>query len=208
MHTCVESVCSYAFWLADTVALAVTCWALLNKLVNERVQKKGGGLEGATNWLVDLMLYQHDPPTLLPSYTLPRLHCFTLNLAYSLTHAGWKWPGFALEWTCKITLWFLDCLKRMWSFSWDKRWRAVEKGFSAVCPSLLTLLDGRAATIRGRHGRPPNRTAPPRPQNVCRCNRVHSRQTHAVTFWLCSSIVVAIFVTFWNYSLFENKDID
>lgn len=82
-------------------------------------------------------------------------------------------------------------------------WRAVRKGFSAVCPSLLTLLDGRAAPICGCHGRLQDRAAPP--TNVCRCNCVHSRQTHAVTFWLCSSIVVAIFVTFWNDSLFENR---
>lgn len=88
-------------------------------------------------------------PSLLPSFTSPCLHCFTFSLtnAYSLTYVGWKWLGLALEWTCKINLWFLDCLKRMWSFSWDKHWRAVRKGFSAVCPSLLTLLDGRAASI-------------------------------------------------------------
>lgn len=91
----------------------------------------------------------------------------------------------------------------MWSFSWDKHWRAVRKGFSAVCPSLHTLLDGGAASICGCHGRPQDRAAAP--TNVCCCNCVHSRQTHAVTFWLCSSIVVAIFVTFWNYSLFENR---
>lgn len=104
------------------------------------------------------------------------------------------------NWLVKINLWFLDCLKRMWSFLWDKQWRIVRKGFSAMCPYLLTLLDGRAAMISSHRGRLLDCIA--LPTNVSRCNRVHSRQTHAVTFWLCSSIVVAIFVTFWNYLLF------
>jgi len=39
------------------------------------------------------------------------------------------------------------------------RRRTVEKGFSAACPSLLTVLDGRAARICGNRGRPLNRTA-------------------------------------------------
>lgn len=92
------------------------------------------------------MLYQHNPASSLPSLC----PVSTLNLAnaYSLTRVGWKLLGFTLEWTCKLNLWFLDCLKRMWSFLRDKHWRAVRKGFSAVCPSSLTLLDGRAATIR------------------------------------------------------------
>lgn len=57
---------------------------------------------------VDLMLYQH---SLLPSSTLPRLHCFTLNLtnAHQLTglNLALHWKGF-----CKIILLFLDCFEK------------------------------------------------------------------------------------------------
>lgn len=83
---------------------------------------KGCTEEKEPSWRGDCLACWPDAlstqPAILPSLTLPCLHCFTLNLtnAYSLTHVGWKWLGFALEWTCKIKLWFLDCLKRMWSF--------------------------------------------------------------------------------------------
>lgn len=137
----------------------------------------------------------------------PILHCFTLNFKCLVAHTrGLKIISFALESTCEKTL----ILGLLWNgceaFRGPGDWGAVRRGFSAVCPSLLTLLDGRAAPTSGDLGTPPDRTAPP--TNVCLCNCVHSRQTHAVTFWLCSSIVVAIFVTFWNYSLFGYKDID
>lgn len=109
---------------------------------------------------------------------------------------GWKLSGFPSEWT--RTVW-----KGCEAYRGTKCWRAMAKGSRGVCPSLLTLLDGRAAVICGLHRGASGlrRTA----KNVCRCNLVHSRQTHAVTFWLCSSIVVAIFVTFWNDSLLRIK---
>lgn len=109
---------------------------------------------------------------------------------------GWKLSGFPSEWT--RTVW-----KGCEAYRGTKCRRAMAKGSRGVCPSLLTLLDGRAAAICGLHRGASGlrRTA----KNVCRCNLVHSRQTHAVTFWLCSSIVVAIFVTFWNDSLLRIK---
>lgn len=109
---------------------------------------------------------------------------------------GWKLSGFPSEWT--RTVW-----KGCEAYRGTKCRRAMAKGSHGVCPSLLTLLDGRAAAICGLHRGASGlrRTA----KNVCRCNLVHSRQTHAVTFWLCSSIVVAIFVTFWNDSLLRIK---
>lgn len=109
---------------------------------------------------------------------------------------GWKLLGFPSEWT--RTVW-----KGCEAYRGTKCWRAMAKGSRGVLSSLLTLLDGRAAAICGLHRGASGlrRTA----KNVCHCNLVHSRQTHAVTFWLCSSIVVAIFVTFWNDSLLRIK---
>lgn len=86
-----------------------------------------------------------------------------------------------------------DCLKRMWSFSWDKHQESCKEEFFLFVfwSSSLTLLDGRAGTTRW--------IALHCLQMFVIATVCTQRQTHAVTFRLCSSIVVAVFVTFWNY---------
>lgn len=107
--------CSCAFWLAETVALAVTCWALLNKLVawnNKMVQEREPGWRGdeLSHWPDPC---QYSPASFLP--VLPHLHClflFFFNLTFSHPR-GLKIVG--------LSIWMdSDRLKRMWSLSWDK----------------------------------------------------------------------------------------
>lgn len=91
-------------------------------------------------------------PSLLLSFTMSPalLKCFLTSIT-----------GFALEWTCKIKLWFLDCLMRMWSFSGISVGELWGRDSALCVPLCFTLLDGRAASICGRRGTPPDRTAPP-----------------------------------------------
>lgn len=169
MHMCMGSVCSYAVWLTDTIALAVMmCWELFSWFVEQKyrkdAQRKRNRAGGAMNRLVDLSLYQHSPASSLPSFTLsPLLYSQRDERVAARHRRGPRATGLCIgDGLVQTNLpILLDCLKRMWSFSWGERWRAVRKGFSAACPSLLTLLDGRAATICGRRGRPPDRTALP-----------------------------------------------
>ncbi|KAM7373598.1 hypothetical protein PAMP_008439 [Pampus punctatissimus] len=67
----------------------------------------------------------------------------------------------SMEWTRTINLSITGLFEKdVKLFVNQAFWRAVRKGFSTVCPSLLTLLDGRAAAICGRR-RPPDCTATP-----------------------------------------------
>lgn len=71
MHMCTESVCSYAFWLADPIALAVMCRVLLNWFVerdNERMHRgKETKLEGRwTGLLTWCFINTTQPPPFPP----------------------------------------------------------------------------------------------------------------------------------------------
>lgn len=109
-----------------------------------------------------------------------------LTKGYS-PHAGWKITELRIGTDLKhLTVW-----KGCEAFRGTSIGRAVRKRVCFFWPSSLTLLDGRAGTTRW--------IALHCLQMFVVATACTQRQTHAVTFRLCSSIVVAVFVTFWNY---------
>lgn len=97
MHMCNESVCSYAFWLADTIALAVMCWALLNWFVEQNNQRmhrgKGAKLEGwFTGVLIWCFINTTQPPRFLHLPPSPLLY-FKLNKCLFTHPRGLKMTG-------------------------------------------------------------------------------------------------------------------
>lgn len=159
------------------------------------------------------MLYQHNPASSLPSLrppSLSRLHCFfyfKLNKRL-FTHPRGLKNAWALRRNGLVTY---DSWTVFWGkkgceafFSWIKHRRAVRKGFSTVCPSLLTLLDGRAATICGRRGRPSDRTATPTKKKKMFVVATVCTQGRRM-LWPFDCVAVSLspsLLHFWNYSLF------
>lgn len=169
------------------------------------------------------MLYQHNPASSLPSLRLPPSLVSTAFFYFKLNKRLFTHPrGLKNAWALRRNgLVTYDS----WTVFWGKK--GCEAFFfvnqaSESCKEGIQYRVSLFAYFTWRQSsddlRSPwetvgsHRNAHKKKKNVCRCNRVHSRQTHAVTFWLCSSIVVAIFVTFLKLLaffsfFFENKDI-
>lgn len=108
-------------------------------------KRSRANLRWLPNLLTRCFINTTQTPSFLPS-TLPCHHGFTSDsmlLIPSPTQAENDW---ALHWsglTCQINPRFLDCSKRMWSFSFR---HSVGEGMQCcVSVSLLTWLDLRAA---------------------------------------------------------------
>lgn len=147
------------------------------------------------NSLIGPMLCQYSPASFLP--VLPHLHCF-LFFKLNIQSPTWAENCQALHQNGLGP--FEKDVKLIVGQSVGELWRRDPVMCVPLCLLYLTAELRRSVVSTGG---PWDCAAPP--TNVCRCNLVHSRQTHAVTFWLCSSIVVAIFVTFWNDSLLRIK---
>lgn len=169
------------------------CSKKIKGCTEEKEPSWGGG---AINWLVDLILNQHNPASSVPS--LCPVSTLNLTDASSLAPCGLKITGLCIG----MDLYnFLDCFEKDVKLFVGRALESCKEGIQCRV-SLFAYFTWRQSSDGLL-----DRTA--LPTDVCRCNRVHSRQTHAVTFWLCSSIVVAILVTFLKITrFFENTDID
>lgn len=88
-------------------------------------------------------------PSLLPSFTLPCLHCFTLNLTNVslLTHVGWKLLGLPLEWKPMI----LGLLEKDVKLFKGQVLESCKEGIRCRVPLCLLYLTAEQRRSAGSH---------------------------------------------------------
>lgn len=191
-------------WLADSVALALTCWALMNNWLNKmkgcRKRSRASRGNHPAYWLDALSTQRRLPSscflTLLTTASLQtRCSLFAHPRRLDMT-------GLCIGVDLQKLAWFFDCWKPMWSFSfWSKCCGAVESGFSAVSPSLLNLLDLRGATICGR----PWETAASHRPRVFLVATMCTQGWRMLWLFYCVAALWAPVVAFLIYQLYETN---
>lgn len=155
MHMCMESVCSYAFWLADPIALAVMCWVLLNWFLeqnNERMHRgKETKLEGWwTGLLTWCFINTTQPPPFLHFALSPLLY-FKLNKWFFTHPCGLKITGLSIGMDFQQKPMILGLLEKDVKLFMGQALESCKEGIRCRVPLCLLYLTAEQRRSAGSH---------------------------------------------------------